>query len=238
VGLGGLALLATCGLGSYFLLADEWQGRSMRTSDIAGASAPSRDISSRAVDPAPLTTEEVFPDQTLVIAAGEQPYQVLKSQAGNNCRSAVTAGIGDLLNQAGCSQFVRGTLRAPDGSYLLTGGIFNMADAAGADRVRQQVKPMVNGGTQRFLGMSAGKGTESVALASLQAGWHVRGHFLVYCVIAATDGQPISSADPYAQRILFEIIEQYLRGSVLQRRATAPAGRSDVTDPRSPVAGG
>jgi hypothetical protein len=227
VGLGGLALVAVCGLGVYFLLADEWQGRSMRTAEVASAPNATRDIGSRTVDPAPLTVKEVYPDPAFVIVSGEQPYQVLKTQAVDDCGPAATARIGELLTRLGCNQVVRGTLRSPDGAYVLTTGIFNLADAGGAEQAHEQIKPMVTGERERFLGMPAGRGTQSVAADNAQSGWHVRGHFLVYCVIARADGQPIGGADPYAQQVLFEVIEQYLRGSILERRATLPAKPAD-----------
>ncbi|MEV4760289.1 hypothetical protein AB0J86_35025 [Micromonospora sp. NPDC049559] len=223
VGLGGLALLAVCGIGSYFLLADEWQGRSMRAAEVAAEpSVAARDISSRAVDPAPLTIKEVYPEERLVIASGGKAYQLLKTEAVDDCRMAATQQISGLLQRLGCNQVVRGTLRTSDGRYLLTSGIFNLNDATGAGQAREQIKPMVTGGRERFLGMAAGTGTEPVATANTQVGWHVRGHFLVYCVLAQADGQPIASTDADAQRVMFEVIEQYLRGAVLERRATAP----------------
>ena len=48
-----------------------------------------------------------------------------------------------------------------------------------------------------------------------------RGHFLVYCVIARVDGQPIGANDQAAQKILSDVIELHLRGAVLDKRAAA-----------------
>jgi hypothetical protein len=230
--LSGLALLAVCGLGSYFVLVDEWQGRSMRAAEASpAATVRARDIGSRSVDPAPLTVKEVFPARTLVIATGEPAYQVLKTQAASDCRTAAVGEISDLLQRVACSQVVRGTLRSPDGGYALTAGVFNLPDAAAAEQAHEKIKPMVSSGSGRFQGMPAGTGTEGLTLVSAQAGWHVRGHFLVYCVIAKADGLPIDANDPYARQILFELIERHLRGTVLERRATVPVSPPAPTQP-------
>lgn len=233
-GLGTLVLLAVCGLGSYFIIADERQGRAGR--DSADSTQPTvlpRDISSRVVDPAPLTEPEVFPSPQIVINPAEPPYQVLKTQAGTDCATAATGEINTLLADLGCDQVVRGTLRSPAGDHLVTAGVFNLADATGAEWAHQQIKVIVDGGKGRFQGLGAGAGTEAVTLDSAQVGWHVRGHFLVYCVIARTDRTAIGDDDPYARQILFDMIELHLRGGVLERRATVPV---DASVPATPAA--
>lgn len=234
-GLTALVLLAVCGLGTYFLVMDERQGReSARTAEPAPTALP-RDISSRAVDPDPLSVKEVFPEKEIVINAEEPPYQVLKTQAVRDCR---TAGVGDLVKLIGeldCSQVVRGTLRSPNRAYLVTAGVLNLADAALAERAHERIKPIVEGRKGRFQGMVAGRGTDPVVLSSAQVGWHVRGHFLVYCVIAKADGAAIRDNDPFAQQILFDMIELHLRGGVLERRATIPVSPSPAAAPTAPA---
>lgn len=217
-----MVLLGVCGLGSYFLVLDERQGRSGRLAAEPAPTALPRDISSRAVDPEPLSAEEVFPDKEILINVDEPAYQVLKTQAAVDCRTAAAGDLIDLLGELDCSQVVRATLRSPTRAYLVTAGIFNLGDATLADRAHQQIKPIVDGRKGRFQGMLAGKGTDPVVLASAQVGWHVRGHFLVYCVIAKADGSQIRDDDPYARQILFDMIEVHLRGTVLERRATVP----------------
>ncbi|MEV4629069.1 hypothetical protein AB0J90_22670 [Micromonospora sp. NPDC049523] len=231
-GLGVLVLLAVCGLGSFFIIADERQGRAGRDSaDSSRPTAQPRDISSRTVDPAPLTESEVFPAQQIVINPAEPAYQVLRTQTATDCASAATGEINTLLADLGCDQVVRGTLRSPTGNHLVTAGVFNLADATGAEWAHQKIKVIVDGGKGRFQGLAADKGTEAVTLASAQVGWHVRGHFLVYCVIARTDGTAIGDDDPYARQILFDMIELHLRGGVLERRATVPVDASAQATP-------
>lgn len=219
-GLTVLTLLGICGLGSYFLVLDERQGRNGRLSAEPAPTALTRDISSRRVDPEPLSAEEVFPDKEILVNAEEPPYQVLKTQAATDCRTAAAGELIDLIDELDCSQVVRATLRSPTRAYLVTAGIFNLGDATLADRAHEQIKPIVDDRRGRFQGMLAGEGTDPVVLASAQVGWHVRGHFLVYCVIAKADGSQIRDDDPYARQILFDMIEVHLRGTVLERRAT------------------
>ncbi|MGX7676412.1 hypothetical protein [Plantactinospora sp. DSM 117369] len=223
--LGVLLLLGICGLSSYFFMVDDPVGRDSRAADGTGAGAAPRDISSRAADPAPLTVKEVFPGGKEVLVDPEQsPYELLKTQAAEDCELAADGQIATVLADAGCSQFVRGTVRSPTGLYVATAGIVNLADEAGATSAREKIKPIVDGRKGRFLGLAAGRGTEAVTAASAQAGWHVRGHFLIYCVVAKSDGKTIGEEDLFARQILSDMIEVYLRGKVLDQRILAPSG--------------
>lgn len=235
-GVGALVLLTVCGLGTYFLVLDERQGHAARAPLDPTPTALPRDISSRAVDPEPLRVDEVFPDREIVIDAAEPPYQVLRTQAARDCRAAVAGDLVGLLGELDCSQVVRGTLRSPTRAYLVTAGILNLGDATLAERARQRVKPIVEGRKGRFQGMRAGRGTDPVVLSSAQVGWHVRGHFLMYCVVAKADGTAITDGDPYVRQILFDLIELHLRFGVLQRRATVPVVPPAGPSPATPAA--
>jgi hypothetical protein len=217
-----LSVLAVCGFGSYLIVVDEQRGRQATAVQPQPTAVP-KDISSRAADPAPLTVAEVYPKTLIVISPGEPGYRLLRTQASGNCAVATSGGVADLVRKLGCSQVVRGTLRSPDGRYLVTAGVFNLPDAAAADRAHAALKALVDSEKGRFTGLAAGKGTEPIALASAQVGWHVRGHFLVYCVIARADGDEIRHGDPYARQILFDLIELHFRNGVLERRAIVPA---------------
>jgi len=222
-GLGIFTMLAVCGLSSFFIVADERQGRDAQASGAAPPVTVLRDISSREADPAPLTATEVFPGREVAVDPARPAYRVLKARADRRCAAAASGEIGALLTDLGCDQVVRGTLRAPAAGYLVTAGIFNLDDVEGADWARQKIKSMVDGGRGRFQGMVAGKGTEAIALSSARVGWHVRGHYLVYCVAARADGKPIAAGDAQAGQILNDMIELYLRGTVLGRRAVRSA---------------
>ena len=116
------------------------------------------------------------------------------------------------------------TLRSPTGDYLVTGGVFNLEDKAGSEFAREKIGPIVNDGNGRFAGMVAGEDTEPLATSSAHVGWDIRGHYLIYCVIARADGKKFAENDPYAKQILFDIVEMHLRDKVLEKRATAPTG--------------
>ncbi|MBE1485128.1 hypothetical protein [Plantactinospora soyae] len=233
--LGVLVLLGICGLSSYFFVNDEPYGRDARTADSTPPpGALNRDISSRAADPTPLTVKEVFPGKEIVIAAEESKYELLKTQASEDCELVADGELGALLVDLGCSQFVRGTVRSPTGAYVATAGIVNLTDAAGATSAREKIQPIVTGEKGRFLGLAAGRGTEAVARESAQAGWHERGHFLIYCVVAKTNGTTIGEEDVFARQVLTDMIEAYLRGKVLEQRATAAVDPSGSAGPDQP----
>jgi hypothetical protein len=222
--LAALALLAVCGLGSWFIVADERLGSSSADGTAPAPTTRPRDIRSRTADPAPLTAKEVFPQAAIVINPAEPPYKVLKTQASAACGVAVAGDIAKMLADLGCSQVVRGTMRSPTGAYLVTGGLFNLDDVSGAEWARDKLKALVDSKEGRFQGMVAGKGTESIALSSAHVGWDVRGHYLIYCVIARADGKAFADGDPYARQILYDIVELHLRDKVLEKRATVPVG--------------
>jgi hypothetical protein len=177
--LGSVLLLAVCGLSSWMIVLDERKGTDARAAGAPQPTAVPRDISSRIVDPKPLTTNEVFPSTRIVINPAEPPYKVLKSQAAKDCRTAAAGKIAKLLTDLGCSQVVRATLRSPTEDYLVTGGIFNLEDKAGSEFAREKIRPIVDAGDGRFAGMVAGKGTEPIATSSAHVGWDIRGHYLI-----------------------------------------------------------
>jgi hypothetical protein len=221
--LGALALVVTCGLSSWFIVLDERQGQDARADGATPqVTVRPRDISSRAVDPQPLTVKEVFPGATFALNPNEPPYKVLKTQATTSCDVAVDGEIVKLLKQLGCNQVVRGTMRSPTGGYLATGGIFNLENSTGTELARTKIKELVNAKKGRFNGMAAGDGTEAVATSAAHVGWDIRGHYLIYCVIARSDGNAFADNDPYARQIMYDIVEWQLRDQVLEKRATEP----------------
>jgi hypothetical protein len=189
----------------------------------ATASPPTRDISSRDVGSAPLTEAEVFAGGQFTGAPNEPPYVVLKTQASADCGVAATDQLGALLTQAGCSQVVRGTLKSPNGAYLITAGIFNLKDESSANQAHESIKPTVDAQKGRFTGLLAGPGTEAIIRAPTHLGWNVRGHFLAYCVIARTDGKAFDPNDGFPQQIIFDVVETHLREVVIGARTVVPS---------------
>lgn len=223
-GLGALIMVGICGLSGFFVIADERHSSGAHAAEVSivqPASAP-RDISSRTVDAEPLAVDEVFPTAEIAMVPNATPYRLRLRHIDSHCPAAVTGALAQLLEDHGCSQVVRGTLVAPVAGYVVTAGLFNLAEAADAKAVSEQIKPLVDAGQGSFAGMAAGPGTEPVELPSAQVGWHTRGHYLIYCVIARPDGDIVRDADPYAAHILFDLVESYLREGVLGARVNPP----------------
>src|SRR5690606_21319986 len=123
---GVLTLFTAYGVAAYRLVQDELDARQALGQQPATTAPVPRDISSREADPEPLTVDEVFPDDEIVINPAEDPYRVLAAKSDEDCTVAAVDALGELLKEYGCNQVVRGTLRSPDKDYLITGGIFNL----------------------------------------------------------------------------------------------------------------
>lgn len=221
-------LLAVCGLSTLFIVQDEQAGKNALANGASPApTALPRDISSREVDKDPITAAEVFPTNEIVIVPGQPGYQVLRKQETADCRPAATGELLKQLTAAGCSQVVRATMKSPaTGEYVVTGGIFNLVDQTAADRVYDAIRPLIDANKGRFTGLAAGKGTDAIVLSATHLGWQVRGHYLIYCVIARADGKQFQPGDPYANQIIYDIMTLHLRNTVLEKRATIPVAPS------------
>ena len=125
---------------------------------------------------------------------------MLKKQAATDCASAATDDLAKLMATNGCNQVVRGTLKSGDGVYLITAGIFNLQDEPAAINSHENIKPTIDAQKGRFTGLLAGAGTEVLVRAPMILGWHARGHYLAYCVIARADGQGFDPADQVRTR--------------------------------------
>lgn len=241
---GVVAVFATCGAFSYRLVQDELNGRDAQANNQPElpATVP-RDISSQEVDPEPLTVDEVFPGDEIVVNPAEPPYTVLKTEQSEDCSVAAADDMAALFDDLGCSQVVLATLRSPTEDYLITGGVVNLATEEGADQAYDEIKTLIEDGTGRFQGLLAGDGTESIVLSETVAIWDFRGHYLMYTLIARADGEEFSNADNrYADLIGFDLIEVHLRGTVLEARATQPNPELTTATPPpatvTPTAGG
>jgi hypothetical protein len=225
---GVVVLLAVCGLSTYFVFQDELAGSTGGSSPNANASdapAPPRDISSRQVDPDPLTEAEVFPADT-VPGAGGTAYTLLKKEAATDCAKAATDDLAKLLATNGCNQVVRGTMKSADGAYLITAGVFNLADEASAINAHENINATVAAQKGRFTGLLAGAGTEVLVRAPMILGWHARGHYLAFCVIARADGQGFEQGDKAYTQIQADILTTHLRDSVIGARTLPKASGS------------
>jgi hypothetical protein len=211
-----VALLTVLGIGGYlaFSGADPASG-----GDPANGGRPvtkGHDITSQQADPAPLTLAEVFPGAAVTPAG--RPYQLVKSQSSANCRSAVVGDLGDLVSAAGCTQVQRATFTSPDKTYVATAGVFNLRDEASATRVAAGIQTSLSGAKGRLSGYPAGGATDVLGRAATRAGWDVRGHFLIYAVVARVDGAQITD-EAAVRPIIEDLVERYLNQTVLQARS-------------------
>ena len=217
-GLAAVIVLAIVGLSAFFVIAEQRGGRG-RESAAAAGSVPG--IASREIDSAPLTQHEVFPEPWVQPATGTERYYVIMSQSDSDCRIATIGQLGALLDDYGCDQVVRARLTAPYGGYEVTAGVFNLADETGVALVSELTGALVEAGRGSF-GMLGGSGGDPLAEPLAQLGWHSRGHYLLYCVIARPDGQLVDDDDPYAARITAELVGQYLDERVVGQRTLDP----------------
>src|SRR5690606_1101807 len=69
--LGVLTVIATCGVFSFYLVRDELAGRHAQATAGQDEEIVFQDISSREADPVPLTVDEVFPTDEIIINPAE-----------------------------------------------------------------------------------------------------------------------------------------------------------------------
>jgi hypothetical protein len=217
-GLATIIVLGVTGLIAFFIVADERRGVPAEASTVRTDGA----LGSRTGDPAPLTLQEVFPDPAAVHPpGGAAAYRITMTHIDSDCRIAAYGTLGGLLAEKGCSQVVRASLTAPYGDYQVTAGLFNLADAAGATALDDQLRHLVETGDGSFAAMAAGEpGTDPTTPPASQVGWHSQGHYLLYCVITRPGGAVVPNDDPNAARITADLVDGYLAAGVLGRRAT------------------
>jgi hypothetical protein len=222
-----ILVLAICGIGSYLIVLDEQKGvQAQANTEAPKATSTPVDISSREVDPEPLTESELFPNKSIIIdpKRPNEVYTLIDAQELSECKSATAGDITKLIEGMGCNQVVRGTLSTPAEGYVVTGGIMNLDTADNAEKAWDQIKKIVEGQKGRFVGyvIPADKNTKALALASSVVGWTVKGHYVAYCVIARSDSKEIPKDDPFAQQIMEDIVQLYLKNKVLEARANDP----------------
>ncbi len=163
-----------------------------------------------------------------------QPYQVVKAEAGQ-CKNAVVGDLAALLESGGCSQVVRATLLTADQQFVVTTGIFNLRDEATTKQVKEGVKGIVNATKGRFTGFMAGGATDVIGRAKTQLAWDVRGHFLIYCVIARADSGEPDAASPPVTQMVTDLVESYLNETVLTNRTLTPPPVPSAANTGSPA---
>jgi hypothetical protein len=208
-------LVAVCAAGGYFMFSDRGAGNAASADGVPGG-PKHHDISNRRADPTPLTEAEVFPAPSVTTG-----YQVLKTQALTDCKGAVVGQPVQMLAVQDCSQVVRAVVQSGDGVFVVTLGLFNFGTQVNAEQASDSIKDSVGAQKGRFTGYNLGAPPSEVyARAATQLGWDVRGHYLAYCVVARADAQAIPAGDPVAHKIIDDLVEKYLIGTVLQNRVS------------------
>lgn len=210
----GIALLAGCAAGTFFLLRED----AVTEEGTAGApptaqSSPAADpLDSRATDTAPVTVEELFAETGVVAASGT--YETVRTQASENCAGAATGELAKLLDRHECSQVVRATLLSPDGAFALTAGVVNLVDAESAQAVRSGVEEDAGD----FTTLHGDGQTAVLGRTATVLGYNTYGHYLLYVVIAPTDGTRPDQGDPAYTAIVGEIVETHLAQALRPRQ--------------------
>ena len=198
-GLAALIVLGICVMVGVLIVADQRRA----------PAAPSSDqlISSRLVDPAPLTVAEVFPAGTT--------FQADHPRLTADCSVAVTGALRQVLQEYECSQSISAALTVPYADYAVTAGVLNLPDTGSATAVGDQVRQLVVTGDGGFAGPAGDQTPPGSPVV-----WRTRGHYLLYCVITRPDGAPVPTDDPATARITAEILDQHLHNTVLTPRAS------------------
>lgn len=164
-------------------------------------------IASRAIDPAPLTVDEVFP-------AGSADFTTATREVTADCAVAATGVFRATLSRYGCTQAARATLTVSYADFRITAGVLNLPDAAAATAVGDQVRTLVETGDGGFAdldGTATGAGSPVL--------WRPRGHYLLYCVITGPAGEPVPAGDPRIQRVTTDVLDRHLHDRMLVLRA-------------------
>ncbi|HLT12138.1 MAG TPA: hypothetical protein VK028_15275 [Micromonosporaceae bacterium] len=208
-----VVVIATCSFASYLLVADD--GKLVGATPTPTIEVPLRDISSRKADPEPLTADDLFPTSEIIADPNYPPYvRIGEPQVAKDCRTAASGEVGKLLKSLGCNQVVRATFRSPDGGYYITAGVFNLRDEAAATKAHNEVQSLVDE-LNRFNGYIPDRSLRVLGTSPTYLSWDMRGHFLIYCVIARVDGGEHEPDDPNLTLIVYDLVETYLRDKKL-----------------------
>ncbi|HEY3502180.1 MAG TPA: hypothetical protein VGN37_05230 [Actinocatenispora sp.] len=177
------------------------------------------DVSTRQTDPKPLSVAEVWGSEgDLHPDPGrDATYKVLaRDTPRTKCGQVATGKVGGVLGKYGCTQVIRATLAAPAKGYVLTAGICNLANSAGAQSAADSIKQLGRQTRGNFAGLSASgapKLAKSPTVFTLQS----YGHYVLYVVVGRTDGKA-PKGDATTQQIVTDLVQTYLTGVVDARR--------------------
>ncbi len=221
----GAAVLAACTAGAFIVLhesehapvgADPMGGTATEPAEGASKAPEVVDpIERRATDPEPISVAELFGSESFTPAGAAGPYEVLMTEALDDCADAGLDELAELLADSGCTQTVRATLAGPDGEHAATAGVLNLEDADEAERLREAIEGGLEGGFAVL--RSEGAGSE-LGRAPTMVGYNTYGHYLMYVVIGRADGEPLADADEAVMAVVNDIVDVWLVDRLLPRR--------------------
>ena len=103
---------------------------------------------------------------------------------------------------------------------------------ASAEKAWAGIRAMVESKQGDLLGYPPN--TSQQVRAATVAGWSIKGHYLAFCVIGRADGHQIPDRDPIASQTMYDIVEMYLKGVILEARATNPRPGAGASGPPTP----
>jgi hypothetical protein len=158
-------------------------------------------ISTRKLDPAPLSVNELYPPAFMPIGSHIQ-YTRATAAADKNCTLTVLDGGGQLQNalQSGkCTQVVRASYVSGDGKMMGTIGVVNLSTATAAQKAGQ-----VTGADQFIAPLSGSRGpTKNLLKGTGVVYAEVKGHYLILMYAEFTNLKSPSTAAQKQQLVDF-----------------------------------
>lgn len=196
--------LAACVTGTWLMLADDGNPQTQQTGEPAsptGEPSPPDAPATRG-DAPPLSEADLFGVD--VIASD---YEVLASQALDDCTEAVTEELAEAFAEVDCSQVVRATVISPDGEHAATVGVVNLAEDTEAEGIRDHIEAGGGGG---FTALRADGVSQDLGFSPTVLGYNTYGHYLLYTVVGHVDGDTPSSDDEAVAAIVADLVDTYL----------------------------
>jgi hypothetical protein len=227
-----VVVLSMCGLSTYMVVHDDNTVAAANRAT-SGPTAIQRDISARNGDDALMTAADVFPTKQIAAATNALYKQVGDIQVESNCRLGATGTVATMLVAEGCDQMVRATFSTPDGIHFVTAGVFNLLDDKATKAAEDQLAKGVDA-TNRFTGYITTTPTQVIGRAPTNLAYLDDGHFLLYVVIVRTDGKESQASDPAIQVIVYDLLEHYMRDTMMVKWSTQLLTTANASGSGSP----
>lgn len=156
-------------------------------------------------DTAPLTPENLFPDQAMVV--GKRSYPRTSTAATGDCTAGTQGALGSVLNHNGCKQLLRATY-SKDGVAVTVGvAVFDSKAAAFKvkDANKASLAPLAGGGVGSFC-----QGAPCTMYTN------ATGRYAYFTIAGNLDGSAVTKASTKALQIARDG-GQYAYGRIWQR---------------------